>query len=101
MTGNKVLSLIGLATKAGTEVLIHVGIDTVKLDGDGFQSFVKQGDEVKTGDVLVKADLEKIRAAGYSTQTMMILPELEDASVEPRPAAAAKAGDPAVVIRRS
>ncbi len=92
---------VGLTTKAGTEVLIHVGIDTVKLDGDGFQSFVKQGDEVKTGDVLVKADLEKIRAAGYSTQTMMILPELEDASVEPRPAAAAKAGDPAVVIRRS
>ncbi len=92
---------VGLTTKAGTEVLIHVGIDTVKLDGDGFQSFVKQGDEVKTGDVLVKTDLEKIRAAGYSTQTMMILPELEDASVEPRPAAAAKAGDPAVVIRRS
>ncbi len=54
------------------EVLIHVGIDTVALNGDGFDVFVKQGDMVKQGDVLVNADLKRIHELGKSTFTMVL-----------------------------
>ncbi len=91
---------VGLTTEKGTEILIHVGIDTVKLNGEGFEILVKQGEEVKTGDLLIRADLDKIREAGYNPQTMMILPELENASVEVFPKAAAKAGEKALAIYR-
>ncbi len=83
---------VGLTTDQGTEVLIHVGIDTVKMDGDGFEALVKQGDRVAAGDVLIQADLDKIRAAGYNPQTMMIFPELENASVKVFEAENAKVG---------
>ncbi|MEG0365459.1 MAG: sucrose-specific PTS transporter subunit IIBC [Coprobacillus sp.] len=56
----------------GGEVLIHVGIDTVTLNGEGFDVCVKQGDFVKQGDVLVNVDIEKIRKLGKSTLTMVL-----------------------------
>lgn len=91
---------VGLTTDQGTEVLIHVGIDTVKMDGDGFEALVKQGDRVAAGDVLIRADLDKIRAAGYNPQTMMIFPELENASVKVFEAENAKVGDKAAAVVR-
>ena len=91
---------VGLTTDQGTEVLIHVGIDTVKMDGDGFEALVKQGDRVAAGDVLIQADLDKIRAAGYNPQTMMIFPELENASVKVFEAENAKVGDKAAAVVR-
>ena len=91
---------VGLTTDQGTEVLIHVGIDTVKMDGDGFEALVKQGDRVTAGDVLIRADLDKIRAAGYNPQTMMIFPELENASVKVFEAENAKVGDKAAAVVR-
>ena len=66
---------IGITTTKGTDLLIHAGIDTVKMEGDGFEVFVKQGDNVRKGDKLLKVDLEKVRTAGYNPQTMMILPQ--------------------------
>ncbi|HHX52456.1 MAG TPA: PTS glucose transporter subunit IIA [Erysipelothrix sp.] len=54
----------GLKTEDGVEILLHLGIDTVELNGEGFVGQVKQGDKVKAGDVLTIMDLEKIRAAG-------------------------------------
>ena len=57
----------------GLELMIHIGIDTVKLDGKCFEAFVKQDDHVKAGDILVEFDIEGIKKAGYSEQTMLIM----------------------------
>ena len=54
------------AKEDGTEVLIHIGIDTVEMEGEGFSSNIKVGDEVKQGDVLVVVDLEAVQEAGKS-----------------------------------
>jgi len=64
---------LGLITDKGTEILIHIGIDTVKLNGQYFQAKVKQGDTVKRGQVLVEFDLEKIKAAGYPVITPVLI----------------------------
>lgn len=63
----------GIKTDDGKEVLIHIGIDTVSLNGLGFDVKVKQGQKVKTGDVLVKVDLEAVKKAGYPITTMVII----------------------------
>lgn len=62
----------GIETKQGMEILIHIGIDTVEMEGEGFESFVKQGDKVKQGDLLCKVDLSKITAADKSPITPII-----------------------------
>ncbi|WP_138303246.1 MULTISPECIES: PTS transporter subunit IIBCA [Eubacteriales] len=67
-----------LTTRTGGELLIHIGIDTVKMEGKGFTKKVADGDQVKAGDVLVEADLDAIRDAGYDTATMMILTNADD-----------------------
>ena len=67
------LHAISLTTMEGAEVLIHVGLDTVKMEGKAFKSYVKAGDTVKKGDLLLEADLEKIKSAGYDDVTAMII----------------------------
>ncbi|MPN09593.1 PTS system glucose-specific EIIA component [bioreactor metagenome] len=52
---------------------MHIGMDTVELNGTGFETVVKQGDQVKAGDLLVKFDIEAIHAAGYSTVTPIVI----------------------------
>lgn len=64
---------IGLISPNGAEVLIHIGINTVELNGKYFESFVKQGEQVKAGQKLVTFELEKIKDAGYSTQVMVVV----------------------------
>ena len=64
----------------GVEMMIHIGIDTVKMDGKGFQSFVSQDDVVKAGDKLIAFDMNAIREAGYSEQTMVIITNTDDFS---------------------
>ncbi|WP_119318184.1 beta-glucoside-specific PTS transporter subunit IIABC [Companilactobacillus formosensis] len=64
---------IGIISDSGVEVLIHIGIDTVDLNGKFYESFVKQGDHVTTGDLLIKCDLDGIKNAGYFTDTMVII----------------------------
>ena len=67
-----------LTTQSGGELLIHVGVDTVKLEGKGFTKKVSDGTKVKAGDVLIEADLDTIRAAGYPATTMVILTNAAD-----------------------
>lgn len=65
----------GLRMANGTGLLVHIGIDTVELEGKGFEVFAKQGDNVKAGQVLVKVDTDKVKQAGYDTTTMLIITE--------------------------
>ena len=68
---------VGLTTKDGIEILMHIGMDTVELEGQGFETFVKQGDQVKAGDLLVRFDIEAIKAAGYSVITPIVITNTE------------------------
>ena len=56
---------VGISTADGIEVLVHIGVDTVNMNGEGFTGFVGKDDTVKAGDPLIKVDREKVKAAGY------------------------------------
>lgn len=67
-------------TKDGVDVLVHIGIDTVELKGDGFEPLVKAGQNVNAGDVIARVDLSKIRNAGLNTVSAVLItnPEMID-----------------------
>lgn len=71
---------IGLISSQGAELLIHVGIDTVQLDGQFFESFVKQGEVVKKGQKLLSFDIKAIETAGFNTQIPIIVTNTQDYS---------------------
>ncbi|WP_236995123.1 glucose PTS transporter subunit IIA [Gordonia phthalatica] len=73
---------VGLQLADGTQVLIHVGLDTVKMKGDGFEPLVKAKDEVTAGQPLINVDLAKVEAAGYPTVTPVVVMNDKTASVE-------------------
>lgn len=64
---------LGIMTKDNVEVLLHIGIDTVKLDGEGFELFVKEGDKVSKGDKLIEVNLDTVVTSGKETTSMLIL----------------------------
>lgn len=64
---------IGLTTAGGAEVLIHIGIDTVKLNGEGFNAYVEQGAKVKAGDKLISFDMDAIKSKGYDTTVVVVV----------------------------
>lgn len=64
---------VGFTTTDGIEILMHIGMDTVELNGDGFTPHVKQGEKVTAGQSLVSFDIDKIQAAGYSTITPIVI----------------------------
>lgn len=68
----------GLSTKSGLELLVHVGIDTVKLDGKGFELLVEEEQEVKAGDPVIKMDLEYLQSNAPSMASPVICTELEE-----------------------
>ena len=65
---------VGLQSDSGIEVLVHVGVDTVNMNGDGFEGFVKADDVVKAGQPMLKIDRAKIAAAGYKTASSWLCP---------------------------
>ena len=90
----------GLKTANGAEILIHVGIDTVSMNGDGFEKKVAQGDKVKAGDVLGTFDSAKIAAAGLDDTTMVIVTNTADyASVTPVATGAVAKGDAIIEVK--
>ena len=90
----------GLKTTAGAEVLIHVGIDTVTMNGEGFEAKVAQGDKVKAGDVLGTFDSNKIAAAGLDDTTMVIVTNTADyASVAPVATGSVAKGDAVIEVK--
>ena len=68
---------IGIETEEGLEVLIHIGLDTVELKGEGFKSYVKVGDRVEVGDKLLEVDLDYIRKSGRSTISPIIITNMD------------------------
>lgn len=64
---------VGITASNGMELLIHEGIDTVSLNGEGFELFVAEGDTVKAGDQLIKFDAELIKSKGYQTTCILVV----------------------------
>ena len=90
----------GIKTDDGVEVLVHVGIDTVKMNGEGFAVAVKTNQRVSAGDTLVTVDFDKVKEAGYSTTTLMTVTNtMALASVTPRTDIDVKAGDAVLDIQ--
>lgn len=92
---------IGLTCANGAEILIHVGIDTVKMDGDGFTSHVSTGDHVGVGDELISFDIDKIEKAGFDPTVCIIVSNGADFSVENKTQeGAATVGDALFTVER-
>ncbi len=90
-----------IATKSGGELLIHIGVDTVKLGGKGFTKKVSDGQQVRAGDVLIEADLDTIRAEGYPAATMVILTNADAYSeVEKAAPGAVGTDDPVMTLKK-
>lgn len=70
---------LGMKLDSGIEILIHIGVDTVKLKGEGFTSLVHSGDKVKAGDELIRFDREAMEAKGFCMEVMQIVTECENA----------------------
>ena len=72
------LHAIGITSDAGVELLIHIGINTVQLNGEGFTAHIKQGDQIKQGQLLVEFDMNKIKEAGYTLETHVLVTNYAD-----------------------
>ena len=72
------LHAIGITSDAGVELLIHIGINTVQLNGEGFTAHIKQGDQIKQGQLLVEFDMNKIKEAGYTLETPVLVTNYAD-----------------------
>lgn len=91
---------VNMVSTEGVEILLHIGIDTVKLGGQYFEAHVSDGQEVKKGDLLISFDMDKIKAAGYKVTTPLIIGNTDDyASVEPVAQNSVSAGDMILKIK--
>lgn len=81
------LHALGMKTADGAELLIHIGMDTVQLNGEGFEAHVKEGDQVKKGQLLISFDKELIEGKGYCLETPVLITNPDDylEIVEPEP----------------
>lgn len=84
---------ISMVADNGAEILMHVGMDTVQLKGKGYNPLVKNGDKVKKGQLLMKFDLEAIKAAGFETATPVVITNGDDFTIKPAPGGDVKPGD--------
>lgn len=73
---------VTLSSKEGVNILIHIGVDTVNLEGKGFTKHVKDGDDIKAGDLLIEFDQDYIKDQGLSDQTMLIIMDSDDMEID-------------------
>ena len=90
----------GITMKDGTELLVHIGIDTVKLGGEHYTIHAKQGDTVKKGDLIVEVDLEGVKNAGYDVITPMIVSNHSKFSGFEKKSGKVAVGDAAIVLSK-
>ena len=72
------LHALGIQANSGVEILIHVGVDTVEMKGDGFKANVKMGDRITKGQLLLTMDLDKIKAAGHPAVVITVVTNTDD-----------------------
>lgn len=90
----------GIKSEDGVEVLVHIGIDTVQLQGRGFESAVSRGQQVRAGDLLAVVDLDVVREAGYDTTTLvMVTNTAQLGSVDPVTGGTFAQGDTAITVK--
>lgn len=87
-------------TTDGAELLVHIGIDTVKLKGEHYKLIAKQGIEVKKGDPIVEVDLDAVRAAGYQVITPMVISNHSKFSRIEKMTGVVEVGDTAIVVSK-
>ena len=91
----------GIKTESGVEVLVHIGINTVKMKGEGFAPAVKKGDTVGAGDLLATVDFDAVRAAGFDTTIVVAVTNTKSlAEVTPAGIKKATAGDTIITATR-
>ena len=83
----------GVTRADGVEFLVHIGINTVAMKGEGFRCYVKEGDTVRAGQPIIKADVNLLRSKGYDLTTMLIITDDNGQTVSFKPYGAVKAGD--------
>lgn len=91
---------IGLTTPEGVELLMHIGLDTVKMEGDGFVAKVKVGDHVVPGDELIDFDLDKITAAGLDSTVCVIVSNASEFDVSAQASGPVEVGAPLFTVSR-
>lgn len=89
---------IGITSDNGAEILIHVGMDTVQLNGQFFSSKVAQGDRVEVGQLLIEFEPEKIKEAGYIVTTPVVITNFQDFKIEPKSVKQVKSGDSLIEV---
>ncbi|EGK11069.1 PTS family glucose porter, IIA component [Desmospora sp. 8437] len=90
---------VGIRTVEGLEVLLHIGLETVAMEGEGFTAEVKEGDQVKTGQPLIRFSLETVREQAKSTVTPMVITNMDRVDrLEAKPVEEAEAGDPILEV---
>ena len=95
------LHALGLRADDGMQILIHVGVDTVNMKGDGFHCFVEKGQHVRAGEALMTMDLDKIAEAGYSDVTITVVTNTDDyAAVTPVAPGEVSAGSLVMTVAR-
>lgn len=72
---------LGITSNTGLEILIHIGLDTVELNGEPYTSHVSQGQKIKAGDLLMEFDIEKIKASGKSVESPVIITNADDKEI--------------------
>lgn len=83
----------GIETEDGVELIVHIGLDTIEMRGEGFEKLARQGDTVEAGQPIVRFDIEKVRSSGYDPITVVVVTNPEDHPVGDHASGDIRAGD--------